>query len=110
MQNNRIPLPDERFKHMLVRMPGSGRVQYTTAKIGESDYMAISDEWDRLRTYVLDRDEYKCRMCGSAINPEIHHIKYPEVWGEEDPNDLITLCHKCHEKIHQKDIERKQNS
>lgn len=108
MRDDRVPtLPDDRYKHMLVRTSVSGTVKYTTAKINESDYMAISDEWKRLRDYVLKRDDCKCRTCGSAFNVEIHHIKYPEVWGEEDPNDLITLCHKCHERIHQVDIERK---
>lgn len=110
MKNDCVPCPNERYKHMLVRMPGSACVQYTTARINESDYLAISDEWERLRTYVLERDEYKCRKCGSAINVEVHHIKYPEVWGEEDPRDLIALCHDCHEELHKIDIERKQNS
>ena len=52
------------------------------------------------RERVIARDGYKCRLCGSNIKIEAHHIfprrDYPEWAG--DINNGITLCEKCHQK------------
>lgn len=74
-----------------------------------------------VRQYVLWRDGYACQCCGarSVKNREIkfyvHHLESRKVGGEA-PDNLITLCNNCHEKIHKgliKKIEfkkRKRNS
>lgn len=68
--------------------------------MNESDYMGISPLWAKLRATRLQMDNYKCKNCGSPINLNIHHIRYPLVWGEEDISDLVTLCDECHKNIH----------
>ena len=68
-----------------------------------AEYLA-SPEWQKLRKAVLLRDGFKCQKCGSAKNVVVHHIHYPEVLGTESQDDLITLCDKCHEEVHDKDI------
>ena len=50
--------------------------------------------WWEKRDRILERDGWKCRKCGSGINLNVHHIRYPEVLGEEPDSDLITLCDK----------------
>ena len=50
-----------------------------------------------LRAIVLERDGYKCQRCGYAFL-EIHHIDGNR-WNN-DPNNLVTLCRKCHFEIH----------
>lgn len=56
------------------------------------------------RRAVLSRDGYKCQMCGATKNLHVHHIKpYSEYKdGRTDPNNGITLCAKCHRKVHSK--------
>ncbi len=55
----------------------------------------------RLRFLVMQRDNFKCRMCGSspAHNPEvkleIDHIKPWAKGGETIPANLQTLCSIC---------------
>jgi hypothetical protein len=55
----------------------------------------------RLRFLVMQRDNFKCRMCGSspAHNPEvkleIDHIKPWAKGGETVPANLQTLCSIC---------------
>lgn len=54
-----------------------------------------------LREYILHRDNHKCQNpnCKNKDKEqilEIHHIKYKSLGGVDNPNNLITLCSKCH--------------
>ena len=54
-----------------------------------------------LREYILFRDNHTCQNpnCKNKDkNPilEIQHIKYKSLGGVDNPNNLITLCSKCH--------------
>ena len=68
--------------------------------------------WKELRKSILRRDNYKCRKCKISHNSKnkliVHHIKFwsksPELRFE--PNNLITLCEKCHKNIHKKEIKQ----
>lgn len=45
------------------------------------------------------------------MNLRVHHIRYPEVYGQEQDEDLITLCDECHSKVHENDlIEKKRKA
>ncbi len=53
------------------------------------------------REYVLHRDNHKCQNpnCKNKSKKqilEVHHIKYKSKGGTDRPNNLITLCDKCH--------------
>lgn len=77
---------------------------YTSAFVGEDDYLQTA-VWLELRNERLKIDHYCCQHCGTAINPEVHHLKYPDVWGTENvEEDLITLCATCHAETHKNDI------
>lgn len=70
------------------------------------DYLA-SDYFQNLRKKRLARDGYKCVKCGTAMNLQVHHINYEHMGRpDEEIDDLITVCNKCHEEIHEGDIER----
>jgi 5-methylcytosine-specific restriction endonuclease McrA len=52
---------------------------------------------------VFKRDGYKCHKCGNEKNIQCHHLTYENLFHEEKHlDDLITLCKKCHKKIHNK--------
>ncbi len=66
-----------------------------------------SPEYKKWRNKVFERDKYTCQKCnkiGGTLNA--HHIKeyskYPEVRYEV--KNGITLCEKCHKKIHRKKV------
>ena len=61
-------------------------------------------EWKRLREKRLRRDNWQCVRCGSAINLQVHHINYMHKGEREEIDDVITLCWKCHNMIHERDI------
>jgi hypothetical protein len=55
---------------------------------------------------AFERDGYKCKHCGTDANLEIHHIDgtgYKSVIDYKKSNNnlenLLTLCHKCHLKV-----------
>jgi len=60
-----------------------------------------SDAWQNIRKKILNRDNNKCVVCGTSSNLDIHHITYERV-GNEDVDDLVTVCRKHHNEIHKK--------
>ena len=65
-----------------------------------TDYLK-SPEWKKIRNSVLERDNFRCAVCGSTDGLNIHHITYENIFNEqENLSDLVTLCRKCHETIH----------
>jgi len=58
--------------------------------------------WQRKRLEVMQRDEWRCRICGDDKSPlNVHHLKYDnsgEPW-RSGTDDLITLCENCHKII-----------
>ena len=53
--------------------------------------------WANLRLKILDRDGYKCVLCGRHGQLEIDHIKPLTNGGDiYNPNNLQTLCKFCH--------------
>jgi ribosomal protein S14 len=60
-------------------------------------------EFRSLRKEIRKRDGYKCRMCGCSQEKnnrglQVHHIDYNKY--NIEPNNLITLCNKCHGRTH----------
>ena len=74
----------------------------------ELDDYLDSTGWAEKRKRILERDGFKCRLCGSAKNLRVHHITYENVPFEND-DDLLTVCDKCHKDLHSTDIARKTN-
>lgn len=58
-----------------------------------------------LRKKIIKRDKH-CRLCGSTNNLVVHHIKQRKDHPEQtwDPDNLTTLCKKCHSEIHRKKL------
>jgi hypothetical protein len=57
------------------------------------------------RMRIIQRDRYRCRICGRSprnnvdITLHIHHIRPWAQLGVTDDDNLITLCHTCHEGL-----------
>ena len=58
-----------------------------------------SDIWKKKRRERIEKDGFKCSVCGSAKNLNVHHITYERL-GREDLEDLVTLCRDCHSRLH----------
>lgn len=61
--------------------------------------------WQKKRLEILERDRYKCRVCGSGLNDgktlHVHHLFYRKgamPWEYED-EALVTVCEDHHETM-----------
>jgi hypothetical protein len=69
-----------------------------------------SDEWNKKRLYIMQKDNFKCVVCGKEAHKtkntfNVHHIiPLSIVWDFklEDFN-LITLCEDCHKETFNKE-------
>ena len=68
-------------------------------KVMKQSYLK-STQWKNKRKFVLLRDDYTCRHCGSPNNLHIHHISGYNLIPNEPHTCLITLCQDCHQKQH----------
>ena len=61
-----------------------------------------SPKWKEKREEVFERYGKQCVECGSTKNIQVHHLIYRKghhLW-EYNVDELIPLCKKCHQKIH----------
>ncbi|MFH1607512.1 MAG: HNH endonuclease [archaeon] len=53
----------------------------------------------KIKSEVFSRDKFKCQKCtfnGMSDELEVHHIKMRVDDGEDNINNLVTLCSICH--------------
>lgn len=74
------------------------RAQYDPEEVDYYEYIK-TEAWEEMRQKVFRRDGFQCVICKEAKNLNVHHITYERL-GCEDLADLVTLCQKCHEKVH----------
>jgi 5-methylcytosine-specific restriction endonuclease McrA len=58
------------------------------------------EPYDQLRKQVLRRDGWRCQVCGSMKDLQVHHKTLRSQQGSDDDLNLITLCAGCHEGLH----------
>ena len=83
------------------------RFEYQNKNRVDRNYYRTYD-WRKTRIETLERDEYKCCICGNGnIELNVHH-KIPVSKGGHDTLDnLETLCIECHREVHGYKILRK---
>ena len=65
------------------------------------------DYWKRIKHLVLDRDHFRCKACFHRKKYEslsVHHTVPRCEGGQDDIDNLITLCISCHDIIEETDI------
>lgn len=52
------------------------------------------------RKAVYRRDHFRCALCDSDRGLQIHHVVTRSQGGTNYPQNLVTLCWKCHAVAH----------
>jgi len=58
------------------------------------------DSYRHLCQQVLKRDGWCCQRCGCRTNLQVHHLQWRSQMGEDQAQNLITLCVSCHATMH----------
>ena len=59
--------------------------------------------WAAVRRAVYERDGGLCVACGTWVPPddfECHHRLLRSQGGKDNPGNLVTLHHECHDRAH----------
>ena len=95
LQRGKLPSLKTRQK-MSIAHSGS-KTNFWMGGISQTVY---SGAWTQtLKRSIRERDHYTCRVCGEEqgdIAHDVHHIDYTKI--NCSPENLITLCHRCHLK------------
>jgi uncharacterized protein (DUF1697 family) len=59
-----------------------------------------SEKFNKKRLEVYKKYDYRCNVCGSEKNLQIHHKNYLNIF-QEPIEDLELLCAECHTKRHE---------
>jgi 5-methylcytosine-specific restriction endonuclease McrA len=59
-----------------------------------------SEAYRILHRSILERDAWRCQMCGSMQLLQVHHINFRSRSGDDTEANLITLCAECHAQVH----------
>jgi 5-methylcytosine-specific restriction endonuclease McrA len=59
-----------------------------------------AERYREFRKQVLRRDGWRCQLCGSMTNLEVHHQQFRSHSGADQEENLITLCFNCHFSTH----------
>ena len=62
-----------------------------------------SESYRKLHRQVLERDGWRCQICGSMQQLQVHHLKFRSQSGGDEEQNLITLYAECHLRIHSND-------
>lgn len=62
------------------------------------DYLE-TDEWFNVRMSALDASGWRCQVCNTDEELEVHHRTYDRR-GEEVLEDVTVLCRGCHQRAH----------
>ena len=66
----------------------------TRSRLGGEAYQALHRE-------ILQRDGWRCQLCGSMRGLEVHHLQRRSQSGVDSEDNLLTLCSGCHRKVHE---------
>lgn len=53
-----------------------------------------------IRKEVYRRDGFRCALCDDTRGLQVHHVVRRSQGGTNSPQNLITLCWKCHAVAH----------
>jgi len=57
-------------------------------------------EYHELHRRVLKRDGWRCQVCGSRTDLQVHHLRSRAQLGADAEDNLFTGCALCHRAIH----------
>lgn len=96
---NRIPLP---ICKIVIEDAQIDIAKLNNPSLRGKQYQVSNRLDENLRLATLIRDNFQCQICKKKkVKLHAHHIIFRENGGKDSILNLITLCLKCHKKVHQ---------
>lgn len=87
-------------KKMSVAMSGENHPNWKGGRTPINKLRLSKKTWRIRKIECHKRDGYRCQICGLFKEKlEAHHIIPWRITHNDDLNNLLTLCHKCHKKV-----------
>ncbi|MDZ4122013.1 MAG: DEAD/DEAH box helicase, partial [Candidatus Cloacimonadaceae bacterium] len=74
-----------------------------SAGLWRNEAISYGANWERIKTDIRQRDGFSCQHCGVKENARAHDVhhkipfrKFPDAETANRPENLITLCGRCH--------------
>ena len=77
------------------KIPTGAWARFEKGNAGYDEYMG-SEQWRKKASKRMEMDGHRCQVCGEKAT-EVHHLTY-DSFRREKMEDLVSLCHRCHEK------------
>jgi 5-methylcytosine-specific restriction endonuclease McrA len=61
-----------------------------------------SESYKQLCRGVLQRDGWRCQLCGGMANLQIHHKEFRSHCGDDSEPNMVTVCAECHSALHRR--------
>lgn len=89
-------------KNIIVETAKFDNRKITNPKVwGWQYHKGINYGYANSREHALVRDNYSCQACRKKkCKLEVHHICPRSRGGSDEVDNLITLCHGCHQNVH----------
>ena len=71
-----------------------------TVGVKQAHLRLDTDSYRQLHRQVLERDGWRCQLCGSMKSLQVHHKQLRSHSGSDVEENLITLCDHCHSLVH----------
>jgi cytochrome c553 len=92
-------LPREQRQHFLSCL--DQKVLVTEKMVPKRPRLRLDPHsYKELCRQVLARDNWRCQLCGSRNNLQVHHQQLRSQQGSDEDFNLITLCAECHAQLH----------
>jgi len=75
-------------------------IEYKLRNIGIKEIEKVRKNRRFKKISILERDGFKCILCGDKEDLNIHHLIPKIIGGTSKNENLITLCHYCHWYLH----------
>ena len=101
-------------KKIIVEIGNFDTQKISNPDIESEEYQqGLMTGFDNVKAFVKWRDGYRCRQCNGKSGDnklEIHHIQHREDGGSDRPDNLVCLCHTCHDNHHNHGLKLKKFS
>lgn len=69
------------------------------------DYNLLNNFNESHKQRILEREKYSCYICEHDHDLEVHHILPRRLGGNNDDDNLVALCVKCHRAVETGDLQ-----